>query len=77
MHICNIKRVLLKDGHNKTIPTPHTNKQTNRTTYRQWENKDAGWGGGGCGTVTEFRTAGKAPVHSFTRGMTGKSIYRA
>jgi len=54
MHICNIKRILFKDVHNKTIPTPYTNKQTNSTRYRQWENKDAGWGGGGCGTVTSL-----------------------
>jgi len=54
MHICNIKRVLLKDGHNKTIPTPYTNKQKNSTRYRQRENKDAGWGGGSSDTVTSL-----------------------
>jgi hypothetical protein len=52
MHICNTKRVLLKD--NKTIPAPYTNKQTKSTRYRQSENKDAGWGGGGCDTVTSL-----------------------
>jgi hypothetical protein len=54
MHISNTKRVLLKDGHNKTIPTPYTNNQTSSTKHRQQANKEAGWGGSSCDNVTSF-----------------------
>jgi hypothetical protein len=54
MHISNIKRVVLQDGHNKTISTPYTNNQTSSTKHRQRANKESGWGGGSCDTVTSF-----------------------
>jgi hypothetical protein len=52
LHICNIKRALLKD--NKTIPATYTNKQTVLGTDNVRTKKDAGWGGRGCDTVTSL-----------------------